>query len=300
MTSFVTRARRHVASDLAATTFTDEEVASLVRGKYSYTIVAKTPAGVSDAVVSNDVEAGIPPLPPVKFGTETEDEAGQWTAFENPMAADGNVWNYADWNHTYQLTVYAGVGGDWTASPAFRMEKGRTYLFTSKFNNGWPEVGHTIGRYVGTTPTLEGMTEKIGEETEYSASGYINPIVTYEDKFTAPEDGTYYFGFCISDNTDYDTFNFYGVEIEPMFANDIKALDLEIFGGDAVSGNYNKCKANVKNNGSEIVEAGSYKVEVLQNIDGVETVVGSTEETPVVRAESTADVTVEFHTAGRG
>ena len=289
-----------VASDLAATTFTDEEVATVVRGKYTYTIVAKTPAGVSDAVVSNSVEAGIPPLPPVKFGTETEDEAGQWTAFENPMTADGNVWKYVVWDHTYQLYVNAGVGEDWTASPAFRMEKGRTYLFTSKFNNGWPDAGHTIGRYVGTTPTLEGMTEKIGEETEYSAPGYTNPIVTYEDKFTAPEDGTYYFGFRISDNTAYDTFNFYGVEIEPMFANDLKALDLEIFGGDVVSGNYNKCKAHIKNNGSETAEAGSYKVEVLQNIDGTETVVGSTEETPVVRAESTSDVTVEFMPQGEG
>ena len=283
-----------VASDLSATTFTDEEVATIVRGKYTYSIVAKTPAGVSDAVVSNTVEAGVPPLPPVKFPTNTKDAAGQWTAFENPMTGDGQIWNYVEWDNTYQLSVSGGIGEDWAVSPAFRLEKGKTYLFTSSFDNHWPDAGHTIGRYIGTAPTLEGMTEKIGEETEYSAPGYTNPLVTYGDKFTAPEDGIYYFGFRVTDNTAYDVFYFYGVEIEEMFANDLKALDLDIFGQDVVSGNYNKCKAHIKNNGSEKAEAGSYKVEILQNIDGEEVVVGSTDQTPVVRAESTADVPVEF------
>lgn len=290
-----------VATDVAGTEFTDQSVASVERAKVTYTIVAKNAKGAGDPVQSNEIEAGMAPLPPVTFVTNTEDDANQWTAFEDAMG-DWQKWEWTAWNQSYRLITGQSSAQDWTASPAFRLEKGKTYLFTSSFRNDYPNVGHTIARYVGTAPTLEGMTTKIGEEKEYSASSSYenNPVISYEDEFTAPEDGTYYFGFCVTDNTDYDVLYFYGVSIEGIYNNDIKASEIQIYGNDVVSGDDNMCKVIVKNNGREDVAANAYKVEILQKVDGNEVVVGSVETTPILRAGSTAEVDAKFNPRNDG
>ena len=291
-----------IGTDITATTFTDESVSSLDRSKFIYTIVAKNAKGESDPVESNEIEAGMAPLPPVSFGLNSEEDANQWTAFEN-FYGDYQKWEWAEWKKSYRLITAAGNGEDWTASPAFRLEKGKTYLFTSKFRNDWPDVGHTIGRYVGTAPTLEGMTNLIGEEKEYSASSSYenNPVISYEDKFTAPEDGTYYFGFRVADNTEYDVLYFYGVDIETVYANDLKAVELQAYGEDVVSGDMNNAKIVVKNNGAETVEAGSYSVRVLQKANNGDVYARcEATNTPAIRPGSTAEIAVEFTAMDEG
>ena len=287
-----------VATDVAGTAYTDNTVAELQRTKFTYTIVAKNAKGCSDPVESNTVAAGMPPLPPVEFPITSADEADQWTAFEN--IGDGQLFEWAGWTNAYRVVVGSSTGDDWTASPAFRLEKGKTYVFTSKFRNDYPGVGHTISRYVGTSPDFAGMTTMIGEEKEYSSEYYYdaNPVVAYEDKFTAPADGTYYFGFRISDHSGYDVMYFYGVDIEAPYEHDLKAADLEIFGNDVVSGDINKCKIIVKNNGAQTVEAGSYKVEVRQVLDGGNSQRGVVENTPIVRPGSTVEIPAEFIPVG--
>lgn len=283
-----------VASDIQGTEFTDETIVNETRGKFTYTIVGKNEAGVGDSVTTAEIEAGSAPLPPASFLIKTKDDSEQWTAFEG-WGGDGQMFEWA-WNNTFRLITGANGGSDWAASPAFRLQKGKTYRFTSSFRNDYPNVGHTIGRYVGTAPTEEGMTNKIGEETEYSASNYYesNPVVTYEDTFTAPEDGTYYFGFKVSDNTDYDILYFYGVSVEQVFTKDLQALDLNLLGTDCVSGDNNQATVQIKNGGTENVAAGSYKVMVIQKVDGVEYGRGTVENTPAVRAGSVAEIPVTF------
>ena len=283
-----------VATDVQGTEFTDETVANETRGKFTYTIVGKNEAGVSDSVTTAEIEAGAAPLPPVSFLINTEDDSKQWTAFEG-WGGDGQTFEWA-WNNTFRLITGSNSGSDWAASPSFRLEKGKTYRFTSSFRNDYPNVGHTIGRYVGTSLTEEGMSNKIGEETEYSAPNYYeaNPVVKYEDIFTAPEDGTYYFGFKVSDNTDYDVLYFYGVQVEQIYANDLKASEFNLFGTDVVNGDLNKANVVVTNGGTENVAAGAYKILILQKYNGQQYTIGEVTETPAVRSGSVAEIPVTF------
>lgn len=289
-----------VASDVTGTSFIDESVAKVKRGKFTYTIVAKNSKGSSDAVDSKAIEAGLAPMVPVSYPINSEETAGQWTVFEKN--GDGDVWQWHSWKSCYSVTTASGAGEDWTISPAVYLEKGKTYLFTSKFHNNYAGTGHTLSRYVGTAPTLEGMTTLIGQEKEYSSElgGDATAAVTYEDKFTAPADGNYYFGFCAHENTGYDVLDFYGVEVEGVYTHDLKAVELVTIGDDVASGDINLCNVTIKNNGMEEVPAKSYKIEIVQKMEDGDLVVGTLEDTPLIRVESSADVQVKFSPVEEG
>ena len=281
-----------VASDITGTSFTDESVAKVKRGKYTYTIVAKNAKGSSDPVDSKAIEAGLAPMPPVSFAINSEETANQWTALEKN--GDGQIFAWAGWKSAYSVYAESSIGEDWAISPAVYLEKGKSYLFTSTFNNNYAGSGHTIGRYVGTAPTIEAMTNMIGEEKEFSTEYSSNPAVVYEDKFTAPESGNYYFGFKVADNTSFDVIDFFGVEIEGIFEHDLKAVELVTYGNDVSSGDVNMCNVTVRNNGAQNAEANSYKIEILQKMEDGDLVVGTVEETPLVRAGSAVDVPAKF------
>ena len=281
-----------VASDITGTSFTDESVAKVKRGKYTYTIVAKNAKGSSDPVDSKAIEAGLAPMPPVSFAINSEETANQWTALEKN--GDGQIFAWAGWKSAYSVYAESSIGEDWAISPAVYLEKGKSYLFTSTFNNNYAGSGHTIGRYVGTAPTIEAMTNMIGEEKEFSTEYSSNPAVVYEDKFTAPESGNYYFGFKVADNTSFDVIDFFGVEIEGIFEHDLKAVELVTYGNDVSSGDVNMCNVTVRNNGAQNAEANSYKIEILQKMEDGDFVVGTVEETPLVRAGSAVDVPAKF------
>ena len=281
-----------VASDITGTSFTDESVAKVKRGKYTYTIVAKNAKGSSDPVDSKAIEAGLAPMPPVSFAINSEETANQWTALEKN--GDGQIFAWAGWKSAYSVYAESSIGEDWAISPAVYLEKGKSYLFTSTFNNNYAGSGHTIGRYVGTAPTIEAMTNMIGEEKEFSTEYSSNPAVVYEDKFTAPESGNYYFGFKVADNTSFDVIDFFGVEIEGIFEHDLKAVELVTYGNDVSSGDVNMCNVTVRNNGAQNAEANSYKIEILQKMEDGDFVVGTIEETPLVRAGSAVDVPAKF------
>ena len=281
-----------VASDITGTSFTDESVAKVKRGKYTYTIVAKNAKGSSDPVDSKAIEAGLAPMPPVSFAINSEETANLWTALEKN--GDGQIFAWAGWKSAYSVYAESSIGEDWAISPAVYLEKGKSYLFTSTFNNNYAGSGHTIGRYVGTAPTIEAMTNMIGEEKEFSTEYSSNPAVVYEDKFTAPESGNYYFGFKVADNTSFDVIDFFGVEIEGIFEHDLKAVELVTYGNDVSSGDVNMCNVTVRNNGAQNAEANSYKIEILQKMEDGDFVVGTVEETPLVRAGSAVDVPAKF------
>lgn len=284
-----------VATDIEATEFTDESIANENRAKVTYSITAKNEAGVGDAVTTAELEAGAASLPPVSYMINSAEDANQWTSLEG-WGGDGQKFEWAEWKKSYRLITGGGEGNDWAISPAFRLEAGKTYRISSSFRNDYDNVGHTIGRYVGMAPTEAGMTNKIGEEKEYSASSKYenNPIIIYDDEFTPTESGTYYFGFKVSDNTDYDVIYLYGVEVEQVFAHDLKAESLNLLGNDCVSGDNNQATVEVSNGGTEDVAAGAYKVMVIQKVDGTEYARGTVENTPAVRSGSTVEIPVTF------
>lgn len=278
-----------VADGISETSFTDNTLGE--RKKYSYDVYASNAAGVSKVVTSNAVAAGQAAYPPVAYHATNATDAEQWTVVD----ANGDYSKFEWYEYYKHLTLTMSNYGcdDWAISPAFRLEAGKTYKFTSTFKNFYGHVLCDISRTVGMGTTAEAQTNVIGTEKDYSSDENYPDYVVYEDRFKATESGTYNFGFHVANSQGYDLIMFAGVEVEEVVANDMKVASMEM-PKDLVSSDVNTVSVNVVNNGSDNVQAGTYTVSILQIVDGAEKVIGTTTETPALKSGEEATVAVEF------
>ena len=113
-----------------------------------------------------------------------------------------------------------------------------------------------------------------------------------EDMFTAPEDGTYYFGMSIATHNQYNSFRLYGINVDYVAENDLKAFSLDGI-QEAVVGYDNKCTVKVRNVGSKTQK--KYSIKVYCDDEGTKTLVGETTNVPELAAGKMADVPVTFN-----
>ena len=277
-----------VAEGISETSFVDNKLGE--RKKYSYNVYAINAAGTSKAATSNAISAGKAPYPPVSYSSTTEADADQWTIVD--ANNDGSTFYWYEWQKHLTLTTSSYGCDDWAISPAFCLKAGKTYKFTTTFKNFYSNVLSCITRTVGMGTTAADQKNVIGEEEDFSSDvNWPEDYTTYEDNFTATEDGTYNFGFHVSKSNGYDLILLAGVEVEEVVDKDMKAVSLNI-PSDVISGDENAVTVTVRNNGAKKVEAGSYKVSVVQLVDGNEKVIGETTETPALVAGVSENVTV--------
>lgn len=50
-----------------------------------------------------------------------------------------------------------------------------------------------------------------------------------EDMFTAPTDGTYYFGMSVATHSQYNNFRLFGLNVDYVADNDLKAFTIMVF-----------------------------------------------------------------------
>ena len=133
------------------------------------------------------------------------------------------------------------------------------------------------------------------DEPAIECNGYERSWI--EDKFTAPEDGIYYYGLSIATHQEYNSFRLYGFKVEEIMENDMQATEI----GDvreAVAERDNTCTVTVRNVGSK--EQTNYKVRVLCDVDGEKVVVGETTDVPAIKPDATKKVQVKFRPTVEG
>lgn len=133
------------------------------------------------------------------------------------------------------------------------------------------------------------------DEPAIECNGYERSWI--EDKFTAPEDGIYYYGLSIATHQEYNSFRLYGFKVEEIMENDMQATEI----GDvreAVAERDNTCTVTVRNVGSK--EQTNYKVRVLCDVDGKKVVVGETTDVPAIKPDATKKVQVKFRPTVEG
>ncbi len=104
---------------------------------------------------------------------------------------DGSTWHWYDEGQASYKYNADNDADDWLLSPAFRLEAGKTYVFSVDINGSSVAYAETFEVKMGNAATVEAMT------TEVIAASSIDSEspVTYDNKtITVTESGTYYFG----------------------------------------------------------------------------------------------------------
>lgn len=278
-----------VAENLKATSFVDNTLGDIA--KYSYLIQACTKAGEGGVAKTDAVMAGSALVPPVDLLTDTQDKADLWTNY----MYGGLQFYFVEWNQC--LTAY-GSSSDISGtlfSPALRLKGGKTYRVAADFYENEMNCSYDLKTTMGrTNENLDGATV-LTDEPAIECNGYERSWI--EDKFTAPEDGIYYYGLSIATHQEYNSFRLYGFKVEEIMENDMQATEI----GDvreAVAERDNTCTVTVRNVGSK--EQTNYKVRVLCDVDGKKVVVGETTDVPAIKPDATKKVQVKFRPTVEG
>lgn len=282
-----------VATGLTETSYTDNTLSEMQ--KYSYLVSAVNEIGEGEAAQSSEVLAGQAPSAPYTFTATSYDEANLW---ESPYNTNYENFYFDYYNNRMQLVNYNNMD-NWLFAPGIRLKKGVTYRFTTRYQGTRPENKILLDFNIGTTATSEGRTTL--DTLSYKAPGYesFSPIVTHEDMYTAPEDGTYYWGLHTTATTTYNVFYVYDLAVEAVLKKDLKAVSFESI-KEAVAETSNNSTVTVRNSGTSAIAAGSYTVSVLQKVDGADQVVGTLTETPALESGKSAKLTVPFSPSGEG
>lgn len=182
-----------VAENLTSTSFTDEidlkSGQSLIR--YLITPVADGLGG--KAVETQGVVIGAPYQIPVDFSFNTQEEYNIFTVIDNneTVTLDSGLWQYSPSGEAAGYVGGTKDGDDWLITPSFRLKANTQYIISHDvlcYSDNWPEEYDV---YLGTSPTIEGMTTQIVKPTTIWWDEYRTNTVTV----TVPADGVYYLGF---------------------------------------------------------------------------------------------------------
>lgn len=284
-----------VAEGLKGTSFVDDTFGE--QRNYSYDIQAVSPVGAGGVATSDAVKTGSAFVPPVTFHTATADDADLWTM-------PNNAWSYNEYWKYVMLTTTSGEWDAYLFSPALQLEAGKTYRFTATLATFYAKSNVYEGTNVSfdlqtalgsNTSSLSGATV-IGKR-EGIAHDLPSQDVTYEDVFTAPTTGVYYYSLDIKTHGASNTFAFKGLAVDCVYGNDLAAQEIGNV-EDAVAGTAGGCTVKVRNMGTNRQDR--YTVQVVMDDNGKLSVVGETANVPALEAGASADVAVSFTPARQG
>ena len=283
-----------VAENLTETEFLDNTLGE--QQKYYYLIQASTNAGEGEVLKTDAVMAGAALQTPINLKFETEDDAARWTA--DPYSAI--YFSYAGgYSDEYKCMIGYGNYNEAEGrlfSPPLKLEKGKTYRIVSDLYENEMGCSYDLKVTMGKSNESTDGAEVLRDDKAIECEGYTRE--QFEDMFTAPEDGTYYYALTVATHQEYNVFRFYGLTVDYVCENDLKAISM----GDiieAVANTYkNTCKVKVRNMGSK--EQSNYKVNIYCNDEGNKVLVGSTSDVPTLKAGKSADVTCHFKPFAEG
>ena len=176
------------------------------------------------------------------------------------------------------------------------MKKGKTYRIVADFyeheQNSTFDLKTTMGTSNESVKDATVLTEDLARE----GAGYERALV--EDKFTAPADGTYYYGFSLTTKYgQYNSFRFYGLTLEEIMEKDMQAVEMS-GSMEAVAERENTCTVTVRNLGT--TEQSNYKIRIYCEDEGKSVLVGETADVPAIKSEATKKVEVKFRPKTEG
>lgn len=280
--------KKVVAENLTATTFEDKALGDY--SKYYYLIQANTKIGAGAVVQTAGVLAGNALVPPLDLKTDRPDNAAVW------QSVGGFLFDYSDYNQS--LTAY-GNNSETSGtlfSPPIQLKKGKTYRIVADFyeheQNSTFDLKTTMGTSNESVKDATVLTEDLARE----GAGYERALV--EDKFTAPADGTYYYGFSLTTKYgQYNSFRFYGLTLEEIMEKDMQAVEMSGI-KEAVAERENTCTVTVRNLGT--TEQSNYKIRIYCEDEGKSVLVGETADVPAIKSEATKKVEVKFRPKNEG
>ena len=278
-----------VAKDLTATSYEDKTLGE--QQKYSYKIMAKSNAGEGEVAESEGIMAGSALKTPIKLNFATQDDANRWFCPTNQSIFFYYCGGYdEDSKCLIGYSNYQEAQG-FVTSPPLKLEGGKTYRITTDFYAHQKETPFDLKLTMGTNG------EDLKDATvirEVKDCSYKNMYTRekLEDMFTAPADGTYYFGMSIATHSQYNSFRLFGLNVDYVAENDLKAFTINGI-QEAVVGYDNKCTVKIRNVGSKTQS--KYSIKIYCDDEGTKTLVGETTTVPTLEAGKIADVPVTFN-----
>lgn len=234
--------------------------------------------------------AGNALVPPLDLKTDRPDNAAVW------QSVGGFLFDYNDYNQS--LTAYGNSSetSGTLFSPPIQLKKGKTYRIVADFyeheQNSTFDLKTTMGTSNESVKDATVLTEDVARE----GAGYERALV--EDKFTAPADGTYYYGFSLTTKYgQYNSFRFYGLTLEEIMEKDMQAVEMSGI-KEAVAERENTCTVTVRNLGT--TEQSNYKIRIYCEDEGKSVLVGETADVPAIKSEATKKVEVKFRPKNEG
>lgn len=205
-----------VAADIAALTFTDNDITT--QEGYSYGVKVIAGEGFGPEAVSNIVVSGRPIVPPYKM-TLTEQDERLWTVWNG----DGDEYTWyvhrTGWGGTWdpifryypENTVNPqGVADDWIISPSFELKAGKKYLVSYDVRLLGVLFPTNSSLWIGNQATPDAMTEKLAsfEQEVVDMVWETRTIPVIVD-----QDGSYNFGYKVENLVPVQLMNFYLREV---------------------------------------------------------------------------------------
>lgn len=278
-----------VAENLKGTEFVDNTLGE--QQKYSYIIQGKNATGEGATVETNKVMAGSALETPINLTFKSDDDQERWTTY-----VFGNSYSFyyaGGYNEDYDCLIgYSdNAYSDYQStivSPPLKLKGGKSYRIVSDvYNNAETpfDLKVTMGK---KSDDISGATV-IRNDEDIDYPNYTRN--KFEDMFTAPEDGTYYYGITFTTHAQPNTFKFFGLTVDYVHENDLKAFSIDNI-IEAVADADNKCTVKVRNLGSNTQS--NYTVKIYCDDEGEKTLVGETSNVPTLEAGQSADVDVTF------
>lgn len=278
-----------VAQNLKATSYQDDNLGE--QKNYSYVIQPFTSAGAGAKTETNSIMAGAALVPPASVYIKSENDASRWTAGVGSTI----LFNWAGgYNDEYTCLVgYGSASGTVEGtllSPPLNLKAGKTYRITTDFYDHEYESPFDLKVTMGTqSDNIKGATV-LRDDIDISHKGYSRNL--YEDTFTAPSDGTYYYGLTVATHGDYNSFRLYGMSIDVVADNDLAATSISGI-QEAVCGTDNECTVTVRNLGSK--PQSNYTVQIVCDDEGTPVVVGEKKDVPTLEPGASADLKMTFN-----
>lgn len=186
-----------VATDYKGTSFT-ETLESMDMKTYSYGIVAKSHGLESDMLVSNFVTVGDELALPIMETFEIPQTFNTWTIID--ANNDTYTWHYSNEVRAaiYEWSITESTADDWLVSPKFKLEAGKDYDLSIDAINSITDQPEKVSVYIGTSPTVEGMTRNVIPVTEINNTAEWTKLT---NTFSETTGGTYYIGIHVTSDT---------------------------------------------------------------------------------------------------
>lgn len=285
-----------VAEKVQGNSYTDNTLGE--QQLYSYKVQAVNAKGQEGAVAeSGTIMAGSALKTPITLTFDTRSDADRWYA--DPY--NSLSFNYAGWDgceDTYKCFIAYGdyynnrVTGT-LVSPPLYLEEGKTYRFTTDtqadfYDNAYFDLYTSVG-----TDDQNHENDVVIGKREGLQYGEMYHREQYEDYFTAPATGTYYYSYKVSAER-YNIFRFYGLKVDYVAENDMMATSVDNV-VEAVAKSANTCTVHVRNIGSK--DQSGYTVKLLMDNEGKMLEVGSTtvDADQTLKSGEYADVQVKFN-----